>query len=225
MQKKKIKIDISDFPEELRYIFRGGNVYDSSCSPDMRVLYSDLGYYVKIAERSRLKKEAEMARLFAEKKLGPEMVSYLSADRDYMVTRSAEGEDALHFLESPEALCEAFCEGMKRLHRMPIEGIPTSVSMDAYAAEKEGGIIRCDTFIHGDFCLPNVMLKGGEFSSFIDVGQAGVGDRHIDIFWLIWSLNYNLGTNKYMDYIFELYGKDRIDKKVLKIVAEIEQKL
>ena len=225
MQKKEIKIDINNFPEEMRYIFSGGNVYDSSCSPDMRVLYSDLGYYLKIAEKNRLKKEAEMARLFAEKKLGPEMVSYLSADRDYMVTRSAEGEDALHYLERPEALCEALCEGMKRLHDMPIKGIPASVSMDAYTVEKESGIIKSDTFIHGDFCLPNVMLKDGKFSSFIDVGQAGVGDRHIDIFWLIWSLNYNLGTNKYMDYIFELYGKDKIDKEALRVATEIEQQL
>lgn len=225
MKKREIKIDISDFPEDIRYIFEEGKVYDSSCSAKMQVLYSDLGYYVKIAEKDILKKEAEMARLFEEKKMGPQVVSYLSTDKDYMVTKSARGENALHFLGNPEKLCEALCNAMKYLHSCSTVGIPASSSMDAYATEANRNLLVNDTFIHGDFCLPNVMLDNWNFSSFIDVGNAGVGDRHIDIFWLLWSLNYNLGTNKYADYVMELYGKEKIDKRVLKFVAKIEQKL
>jgi kanamycin kinase len=225
MKKREIKINTSDFPEDIRYIFEEGKVYDSSCSTEMQVLYSDLGYYVKIAEKDRLKKEAEMARLFEEKKMGPQVVSYLSTDKDYMVTKSARGEDALHFLGNPEKLCEVLCGAMKHLHSCSTVGIPASPGMDAYATEANRNLLSNDTFIHGDFCLPNVMLDNWNFSSFIDVGNAGVGDRHIDIFWLLWSLNYNLGTNKYADYVMELYGKEKIDKRVLKFVAKIEQKL
>ena len=91
MQKTETTINLNDFPKELHYIFKGAKVYDSSSNPTMQVLYSDLGYYVKIAEKDKLKKEAEMARLFENMGMGAEVVSYISDDRDYMVTRSPCG--------------------------------------------------------------------------------------------------------------------------------------
>ena len=222
MQKKEIKISLEDFPTPLHCLLKNAKIYDSSCSTEMRVLYSDLGYYVKIAEKDRLKNEAKMAGLFAEKKLGPRLVSYISGDKDYMVTESAVSEDALHYLDKPERLCEALCDAMKLLHSTPISGIPISPCMDIYTSEKHGILLKQDTFIHGDFCLPNVILNEGKFASFIDLGGAGVGDRHIDMFWFLWSLNYNLGTDKYADYVLDMYGRDKIDEKALKFVAEIE---
>ena len=61
-----------------------------------------------------------------------------------------------------------------------------------------------------------------EFSTFIDVGLAGVGDKHIDLYWVLWSLNYNLKTDKYTDYFLEQYGKEKVDMELLKLVAEVE---
>ena len=222
MQKNKIKINIDDFPNELHYIFKDAKVYDSSSNPSMKVLYSDIGYYIKIAEKDKLKKEAEMAMLFENKRMGVEVISYISDDKDYMVTKSAEGEDSLHYLDNPERLCEVLAEAMKYLHSRSIMDVPISLCMDAYANAEKGNCLKQDTFIHGDFCLPNIMLNNWKFSSFIDVGLAGVGDRHIDIYWLLWSLNYNLGTDKYTEYFLELYGKENIDRKILKVVAEVE---
>lgn len=222
MQKTETTINLDDFPKELHYIFKDAKVYDSSSNPTMTVLYSDLGYYVKIAEKDKLKKEAEMARLFENMGMGTEVVSYISGDKDYMVTRSAKGEDALAFLDNPKKLCEVLAEAMKYLHSRPIEDVPVSLCMETYANVEKGSCLKQDTFIHGDFCLPNVMLDNGEFSSFIDVGLAGVGDKHIDIYWVLWSLNYNLGTDKYTDYFLELYGRENVDMNVLKIVAEVE---
>lgn len=222
MQKNEIKINIDDFPNELHYIFKDAKVYDSSSNPSMKVLYSDIGYYVKIAEKEKLKKEAEMTRLFEHKRMGVEVVSYISDDKDYMVTKSAEGEDSLHYLDNPERLCEVLAETMKYLHSRSIMDVPISLCMDAYTTAEHGNCLKQDTFIHGDFCLPNIMLNDWKFSSFIDVGLAGVGDRHIDIYWLLWSLNYNLGTDKYTEYFLELYGKENIDRKILKIVAKVE---
>ena len=179
MQKKEIKISLEDFPTPLHCLLKNAKIYDSSCSTEMRVLYSDLGYYVKIAEKDRLKNEAKMAGLFAEKKLGPRLVSYISGDKDYMVTESAVGEDALHYLDKPERLCEALCDAMKIMHSTPISGIPISPCMDIYTSEKHGILLKQDTFIHGDFCLPNVILNDGKFASFIDLG--GAGRSHIQL--------------------------------------------
>ena len=78
--------------------------------------------------------------------------------------------------------------------------------------------------LYGDFCLPNIILNDWKFSSIIDVGLAGVGDRHIDIYWALWSLNFNLKTDKYTDYFLSLYGSENYDKSILKIVSEVESK-
>ena len=64
MQKTETKIDKNNFPKELHYLFEGAKIYDSSSHPAMMVLYSDLGYYIKIAEKGALQKEAELAKLF-----------------------------------------------------------------------------------------------------------------------------------------------------------------
>jgi aminoglycoside phosphotransferase len=48
-------------------------------------------------------------------------------------------------------------------------------------------------FSHGDYCLPNVLFSGeGELVGFIDVGAAGVSDRHFDVALALRSLEYNL---------------------------------
>ena len=81
MQKKEIKVNTDDFPSELHYIFENARIYDSSSHPSMTVLYSDNGYYVKIAEKGSLAKEAEMARLFACNGIGVDVVSVISGTK------------------------------------------------------------------------------------------------------------------------------------------------
>ena len=81
---------------------------------------------------------------------------------------------------------------------------------------------RSNVLLHGDYCLPNVMLDQWQFSGFIDVGNGGVGDRHIDLFWGIWSLTYNLKTNAYKDRFLDAYGRELIDDELLRGVAACE---
>lgn len=88
--------------------------------------------------------------------------------------------------------------------------------------QTHGGNLKADTLIHGDFCLPNVIFRNGKLSGFVDVGNGGVGDRHVDIFWALWSLNYNLKTNTYAQRFQDAYGRESIDKEVLRTIAAIE---
>lgn len=83
-------------------------------------------------------------------------------------------------------------------------------------------LLKNDTLIHGDYCLPNVMFDNWEFSSFIDLGNGGIGDRHVDIFWGAWTLFYNLKTDKYRDRFLDAYGRDRIDLDTLRVIAAAE---
>lgn len=82
--------------------------------------------------------------------------------------------------------------------------------------------LRADTLIHGDFCLPNVIAKNDRFSAFIDLGLAGAGDRHIDLYWALWSLQYNLKTEKYSDYFLDAYGRSNFQEEMLRVVAAFE---
>lgn len=63
--------------------------------------------------------------------------------------------------------------------------------------------LEADTLIHGDFCLPNIILKDWQFQAMIDWDSAGLGDKHIDLFWTVWSLAYNLQTDRYRDYFLD----------------------
>ena len=83
-------------------------------------------------------------------------------------------------------------------------------------------LLVSDTLLHGDYCLPNVVLDQWSFSGFIDLGNGGLGDRHVDLFWGVWSLRYNLKTDQYRQRFFEVYGKDRVDEERLRIIAAIE---
>ena len=76
--------------------------------------------------------------------------------------------------------------------------------------------------IHGDACLPNIMLDQWKFSGFIDLGNGGVGDRHIDLFWGAWTLNFNLHTDSYRGEFLDSYGRDAVDEEKIKLVGAYE---
>jgi kanamycin kinase len=95
---------------------------------------------------------------------------------------------------------------------------------DAYSTLCEGkNELKSDALLHGDYCLPNIILTDNfDFSAFIDLGNGGVGDRHIDIFWGVWTLFFNLKTNEYKDRFIDAYGRDVMDENMLKIIAAAE---
>lgn len=94
-------------------------------------------------------------------------------------------------------------------------------SMDASVAAQEvlntATCLENDVLIHGDYCLPNIMLDDWLFKGFVDVGDAGLGDRHYDIAWGLWTLGYNLKMPEYGHLFLEAYGRDVIDQKRLRL--------
>ena len=94
---------------------------------------------------------------------------------------------------------------------------------EAYTELKNGmGELKSKVLLHGDYCLPNIMLNDWKLSGFVDVGSGGVGDRHIDIFWGVWTLWFNLKTNRYRDRFLDAYGRDKVNKELLKVIAAAE---
>lgn len=84
------------------------------------------------------------------------------------------------------------------------------------------GALKSDVLLHGDYCLPNIILDGWKLSGFVDVASGGVGDRHIDLFWGAWTLMFNLGTDEYRKRFFDAYGRDKVDEDIIKVIAAAE---
>ena len=82
--------------------------------------------------------------------------------------------------------------------------------------------LKKEVLIHGDYCLPNILLDNWRFSGFIDVGSGGISDRHIDLLWGIWTLMFNLGTARWTERFMDAYGRDLIDTDLLRCVAAME---
>ena len=94
---------------------------------------------------------------------------------------------------------------------------------EAYRALGEAKkVLTSRVLLHGDYCLPNVMLDNWRFSGFIDLGGAGVGDRHIDLFWGVWTLGFNLHTDEYGERFLDAYGRDVIDTDAIHLVGGCE---
>lgn len=58
---------------------------------------------------------------------------------------------------------------------------------------------------HGDYCLPNVLIKAGRVSGYVDLGELGLADRWWDLAVATWSLTWNLGSG-WEDLFLETYG-------------------
>ena len=91
-----------------------------------------------------------------------------------------------------------------------------------HIVETQGHLLKQDVLLHGDYCLPNVMLDNWKFSGFIDIDRGGIGDRHIDLFWGIWTLNYNLKTNAYGDRFLDAYGREDVEEEMFPIIRAFE---
>lgn len=88
--------------------------------------------------------------------------------------------------------------------------------------EEQGKYLKADVLLHGDYCLPNILLKDWKFSGFIDLDSGGIGDRHVDLFWGIWSLAFNLKTDRYRQRFLDVYGRQDICEDAFHTIAAIE---
>ncbi|MBQ7292004.1 MAG: aminoglycoside 3'-phosphotransferase [Clostridia bacterium] len=242
-------------PRELERFTHGAKIYDSSSSPQARVYFIDKdgGYYLKTAEKGALRNEAELTRYFHEKGLSANVLAYISAERDFMLTERVRGEDLTFakYLAEPKKLCDISAALLRELHETEFSACPVpnhtakylatvernyrtgicdlsfapefTTAEEAYSLVRENAhMLKNEVLLHGDYCLPNVMLDDWRFSGFIDVGNGGVGDRHVDLFWGAWTLNFNLKTDEYRVRFFDAYGRDKIDEEKIRIIAAAE---
>ena len=129
----------------------------------------------------------------------------------YLLTSAVHGTPAAcpPYVKDPHRLCPLMAEAIRIFHSLPTEGCPLS----ANELPKDG-----NTVIHGDFCLPNIILHRSKVSGFVDLGQVTVGDPWVDYAWCLWSLKYNLKTDAYHQLLLDELGITFDEEKYKKYV-------
>jgi aminoglycoside 3'-phosphotransferase II len=88
-------------------------------------------------------------------------------------------------------------------------GMTASALYDLLVASRPAGDDDL-VVLHGDYCVPNVIVDGGVLSGYVDVGRAGVGDRHRDLGIAARSIAQNFGGHA-VGAFMDAYGVDRPD--------------
>lgn len=156
-------------------------------------------YILKVSDNIERLQRERAVNDFLTGKVGVSKTVWLMVEEErafYLKTR-LEGETltAKEYLSNPRELVRLLARAMRMIHSIDISGCPIK------SPDSEG-----DCFIHGDFCLPNILAKDGEVSGFIDLEAGGIGDPWMDYAWCIWSLEYNLGTNRYTGLLLDELG-------------------
>ena len=258
MKRIRTHPELSQFPAEAARLLEGAVLYDSSCSPEARVIFIDRdgGLFLKKAAAGTLRTEAEMTAYFHTLGLSAEVLLYCTeGGADCLITRRLPGEDCLDevCLSDPKRLCDTTATLLRALHETPCAACPVdriasytagvrqgldgsryepdlfapmwefATFDEAEAAAREGlSSLKAEVLIHGDYCLPNIILRDWRLSGYIDLGNGGIGDRHIDLLWGVWTLNYNLKTTAWTERFLDAYGRDRVEPEKLRAVAAME---
>jgi kanamycin kinase len=89
-----------------------------------------------------------------------------------------------------------------------------ALSEEAAVEELLAGVPDSEDLVvcHGDYCAPNILLRGTDIVGYVDLGELGVADRWWDLAVATWSITWNFGPG-YEDRFLETYGVQRDDHR------------
>jgi kanamycin kinase len=114
---------------------------------------------------------------------------------DWLVTREVRGAPIHLALQGwePDRVATRLGEILRGLHETAAGDCP-------FGTRKPGNVL-----IHGDYCLPNVLVEDGKLSALVDVGLAGLGNPETDLAAGVWTLQYNYGPGHARAFL-DAYG-------------------
>jgi aminoglycoside phosphotransferase len=159
--------------------------------------------YVKRA--ADLKAELDRTLWLAGRLPVPEVLGLFHAfGDDWLLTRAVEGVP-LHDRSvgwEPSRVARRLGEILRDIHAVDATGCP-------FGEAKKGNVLT-----HGDYCLPNVLVKDGRLSALIDMGGSGLGDPQIDLAAGVWTLQYNYGPGYAREFL-DGYGWPPMSDKAI----------
>jgi len=114
---------------------------------------------------------------------------------DWLVTRGVGGVP-IHLASQgwePGRVATMLGEILRGLHATQADDCP-------FGTRKLGNVL-----IHGDYCLPNVLIEDGRLSALVDVGLSGLGQPDTDLAAGVWTLQYNYGPGHARAFL-DAYG-------------------
>lgn len=167
-------------------------------------------YILKISDNvARLQKEYEKDKWIYKYISSPKPIEFIIEDRKAYYLREYLNGDILcinKYLDNPNLLIDLLVQANNMIHKTIIDEKEYIIDQDYH------------TLIHGDCCLPNILVKDDKVVGFIDLGDSGIGDPWRDYAWSIWSLEYNLKTNKYTNLLLEKlnikFDKEKFDRYI-----------
>ena len=126
----------------------------------------------------------------------PEAIGlYHEMGDDWLVTRGVRGIPIHLALEGwePGRVAATLGEILRGMHATPAGDCP-------FGTRKPGNVL-----IHGDYCLPNVLVEDGRLSALVDVGLSGLGNPETDLAAGVWTLQYNYGPGHARAFL-DAYG-------------------
>lgn len=197
------------FPDKIENIVKGIKYSkDNIGRSEDEVYIFESKYVLKISNnKDRLKDEKERIDFLNSCNIPcSKSICYLEEnDKCYYLRTCINGRSLIDkkIKENPELLIDILVEVINILR-----------SIDKYDCPFKSKDNVGTDFVHGDLCLPNIYVdENNKFVGFIDLDNSGRGDRWYDYSWLLWSLKYNLKTDKYNKVLLDRLGlKFDIDK-------------
>lgn len=160
----------------------------------------DKKYVLKISDNiGRLREEKDKNNWLNKYLLSSKTVKYIEENgKGYLLRNYINGHTLVEkqYLEDPYRLISILKGVVNALRKLDDCACP-------FKSEENNG----SDFVHGDLCLPNIVVDDNDkLIGFIDVSNAGKGDKEYDYSWLLWSFEYNLKTNEYNNLLLEELG-------------------
>ena len=209
-----------NFPKQIYEIVKDlkYSVDNIGRSEDKVIIFEDK-YVLKISKSKEiLYREKQMNDYLYNKIPSSKSICFIEENNKYYYLRTIINGKSLiddKYISNPNLLIQLIAKAVNLLKSLDKYNCPIK-SLDNQGSD----------FIHGDLCLPNIYVNdNNEISGFIDLGNAGIGDRWYDYSWLIWSFQYNLKTNKYTKDLLEKlnieFDKEKYNKYIPKEYQDI----
>ena len=215
-------------PKELRELLRGYSFVKHPYDESQAEIYvcshpSEPRRYLKIRkdETMRLKAEYDILNWINNRIPSPEPLYYShEASNEYLLTSEITGTPTYQ-VEPPEreTAVKILAETLRRIHSINPSECPKTHSISNWIETlNEKGVdtsslgdwrpVEDLVFTHGDYCLPNIIIKDDALSGVIDWDTAGLADLYVDFVSCVWSIRYNYGKDaeRLIQVFLETYG-------------------
>lgn len=185
-------------------------------------------------------------RLIASDLPVPKPVHYLRLeDTEYLLMTALPGRNIVEALDDglrPQAAVEIVAAAISRIHAAQPPW-PEDINSVPFRIEQARERVRAGladratlveferfyeppatpVFVHGDLCLPNILVENGALSGIVDWGRAGFGDPFQDLALAVRSLTHNLGPSDWDRRLADACGLPELDPGRLGLWCDFDE--